>query len=224
MSSLIKDSPDNAHQRWELPSVEGNIMPSAEDIKMSRPPTMEEIEALHKQAYEEGFTLGRKEGRSRGYKEGIQRAEQETRQQIDTLQSVLKLLAEPLMQLDEDVQQSLTDMVVLIAKHLVRRELKTNEGEIIGVVRRVMGYLPVSARHPRIHLNPEDLELVKNALSIGDKEESWHLESDPLISRGGCLVETESSFIDATVEARLAAQVSQMLGGERQSDQGERNT
>lgn len=218
MSSLIKNSKEHDLKRWALPSVQGDIMPSVDAAITSRPPTAEEIENIHKQAYDEGFNLGRKEGRALGYKQSQQRVEQEHQQRTETLKGILNHLAEPLSQLDDEVEKTIIDMVALLAKHLVRRELKTNEGEIIGVVRHVMGHLPISARHPRIHLNPEDLELVKKALAIGDEEESWRLEPDPLISRGGCLVESQSSFIDATVEARLAAQVSQMFGGERQSD------
>ena len=219
MTSLIKDVKDSDLKRWTLPSVEGDIMPSVDAAITSRPPTADEIEKLHKQAYDEGFILGRKEGRALGYKESQKRVEQEHQERTDTLRNILNLLADPLSQLDDEVEKTITDMVALLAKHLVRRELKTNEGEIIGVVRHVMGHLPISTRHPRIHLHPDDLELVRNALAIGDEEESWKLEPDPLINRGGCLVESQSSFIDATVEARLAAQISQMFGSERQSDQ-----
>jgi len=223
MSSLIKNSKENDLKRWNPPSVQGDIMPSVDAAITSRPPTADEIEQLQKQAYQEGFNLGRKEGRSAGYKESQQRVELEHQERTETLKSILNLLADPLSKLDDEVEKTITDMVALLAKHLVRRELKTNEGEIIGVVRHVMGHLPISTRHPRIHLHPDDLELVKNALAIGDEEESWRLEPDPLVSRGGCLVESQSSFIDATVEGRLAAQISQMFGGERQSDQGEQD-
>jgi flagellar assembly protein FliH len=218
MSILIKETDHSNTQRWELPSVEGDILPSSTVNKPKRPPTAEELEAIHKEAYEEGFNLGRKEGRTIGHKEGFELASREMQTRIDTLSGIINVLSEPLRQVDEEVEKSLTEMVHLIAKHLIRRELKTNEGEIIGVVRHVMSHLPISARNPRIHLNPEDIDLVKNALSIDDDKATWRLEADPLINRGGCLVETESSFIDATVEARIAAEVSQMLGGERQND------
>lgn len=218
MSAIIKNSETANLQRWELPAVEGVILESDHGKKPDRPPTAEELEAMQQAAYEEGFTLGRKEGHAIGKKEAYEEARIQLDAQAATLTSVLNTLSEPLKQVDEEVEQSLADMVGLIAKHLVRRELKTNPGEIIGVVRHVMGHLPLSARHPRIHLNPEDVDLVKNALSLDDEKATWRLEADPLITRGGCLVETHSSFIDATVEARLAAEISQMLGGERQGD------
>ena len=58
------------------------------------------------------------------------------------------------------------------------------------------------------------------SLSIDTDGISWRVEADPLISRGGCIVETETSRIDATVESRIAAIASKMFGGERESDRG----
>ncbi len=179
-------------------------------------PTAETIAAIHQQAYDEGFSLGRKEGRQQAYKEG--RAASEGR--IQQLEQLLELLSHPLKIMDEEVEHALVDLVGLIARHMVRRELKTSPGEIVAVVKEAMSLLPVGSRHPRIHLHPDDLELVKEALGLGEQERSWRLEADPLISRGGCKVETATSYIDATVEARLHAIIAKMLGGAREGDRG----
>ena len=109
-------------------------------------------------------------------------------------------------------------LAVLIARHLVRRELKANPGEIVGVVRETMRHLPIAPRAARIRLHPEDVELVQNAFALRDDTKIWRLEPDPLVTRGGCVVETDSSRIDASVESRLAAIASRMLGGEREGD------
>jgi flagellar assembly protein FliH len=42
--------------------------------------------------------------------------------------------------------------------------------------------------------------------------------ADPLQTRGGCRVLTDTSQIDASVEARLNAVIAHVLGGERSSD------
>jgi flagellar assembly protein FliH len=100
----------------------------------------------------------------------------------------------------------------------VRRELKTDPGEVVGVVRETMRHLPIAPRAARIRLHPDDVELVQSAFALRDDSKTWRLEPDPLITRGGCVVETDTSRIDATVESRLAAIASRMLGGERESD------
>ncbi|MDD2760058.1 MAG: FliH/SctL family protein [Methylomonas sp.] len=44
------------------------------------------------------------------------------------------------------------------------------------------------------------------------------MQDNPLITRGGCTVETEVSTVDATLEKRLSEVIALMLGDERQQD------
>ncbi|MGE3771429.1 MAG: flagellar assembly protein FliH [Gammaproteobacteria bacterium] len=197
------------------PIVEGPIA-GEEYAPALKVPTAEELEALQRAAHEEGFREGFADGRRRGYASG----EAAVKAQLDALKGIVLQLAEPLEKLDEAVVQAVSDLAVLIARHLVRRELKANPGEVVGVVRETMRHLPIAPRAARIRLHPEDAELVQTAFALGDDERSWRLEPDPLITRGGCIVETDASRIDASVESRLAAIASKMLGGERESDRG----
>ncbi|MDH5592757.1 MAG: flagellar assembly protein FliH, partial [Gammaproteobacteria bacterium] len=59
---------------------------------------------------------------------------------------------------------------------------------------------------------------VKKGLSLDDDGASWQWVEDPLLTRGGCRLETADTLIDATVEARLESVVNKMLGGERSDD------
>jgi flagellar assembly protein FliH len=227
-SRILSQSDTDLCKPWELPGVQGTIVEEdGVDVSVALP-TAQEIEAINREAYEEGFAMGRKEGRAQGQKE--MREELDRRQaeiegqlhalkdQAKRLEDFLDLLAEPLQRLDESVESSIADLAVLLARHLVRRELRTHRGEVVAVVREALAHLPAASRHPRLRLHPEDLDLVRTALGLGDEEKTWRIEADPLISRGGCLVETETSFIDATVEARLNALIARMLGGERRGD------
>jgi len=206
-----------AYQEWQAPYVQGPITNQSDSSP--KPPTAKEMQSLQREAYDEGFGLGRKEGRSRGYKEGSERAHAALEEKIRLFEHLLDTLSEPLRQLDEQLEQSIVKLATLIAHHLVRRELKTESGEIVAVVREAVTALPISARHPRIYLHPEDIDIVCHALSLGDEEKSWRIEEDLLLTRGDCRVETESSYIDASVEARLSAIAAKMLGGERDSDE-----
>jgi len=207
-----------ACRAWALPDVDGEIVAT---FGRERPPggaSARPADVTRHPAWEEGFALGRREGRARGFAEGREQAAHQLAEDRTRLHALFDALAEPLADLDAEVERSVAELAVLIARNLVRRELRSDPGEVVGVVREALGHLPVSARNPRIHLNPEDVELVRGALAGDHGETAWRLEGDPLITRGGCLVETSSSFIDATVEARLAAIVARAFGGERSSD------
>ncbi len=194
--------------------VEGAIV--GEEGDRGRMPTAREVAALHEQAYQEGFASGREDG----YAEGQRAAAADIAARSAALDGIVRDLAQPLATLDEELVESVAELALLIARHLVRRELRAAPGEVVGVVRETLRHLPVAGRATTVRLNPEDVEIVRGALSLGEEIGTWRLEPDPLIARGGCIVETESSRIDASVESRLAAIASRMFGGERESDRG----
>jgi flagellar assembly protein FliH len=214
---IISANEASDYVEWQEPHVEGKI--ASENSDGIRPPTANQMRALHKDAYDEGFTMGRKEGRSKGYTEGRQEAEAESKQLFQKLEALFNSLAEPVSLLDDELEASIAELTLSIARQLVRREIKIEPGEIVAVVREAVRALPISARNPTIYLHPEDIQLVRNALSLGDDEKSYRLEEDLLLTRGDCRVETESSFIDASIEARISAIAANMLGDERKHDE-----
>ncbi|MGR9092032.1 MAG: flagellar assembly protein FliH [Gammaproteobacteria bacterium] len=198
---------------FDLPLMEGMVVTDTGSVSTVRAPTAQSLEALHQQAYDEGHALGYAEGRESGAGEIAEK--------VAVLAELIDTLAEPLRTLDGEVVGSTAELAILIAKHLVRRELKIDPGEIVAVVRDTMQHLPVATRNPRIRMHPDDIDIVESALVIGEESRSWRMQPDPLVTRGGCIVETDASRIDASVESRLAAIVSKMFGGEREGDRAE---
>jgi flagellar assembly protein FliH len=105
-----------------------------------------------------------------------------------------------------------------LARQIVRRELKTDPTQIIGIIREAIAALPVAARDVRVHLHPEDAAVVRENLSPTENESAWTLVEDPVMARGGCQVTTASSRIDARLETRLTSILSELLGTERVGD------
>lgn len=205
MSKFVTpDQPEN-YERWELPDVDD------ETATYSRLMTASQIEKIQKQAYDEGF----EQGRAQGYKAG----EAQLRQELNQLRSILNLLSQPLADLDEQVVQQLVGLSTVIAGQVIRRELRTDPGQVIGVVRECIKSLPIAARKVYIYLHPDDAELVRAAFSLDDgMEHSWKIIDDPVLTRGGCRVEAEHSKIDASVEQQLNRVIANLLGGERGND------
>ena len=88
----------------------------------------------------------------------------------------------------------------------------------MGVVREALAILPVASSNVQLILHPEDAELVREIYSLSETELGWRIIEDPVLARGGCKVVTDTSQIDATLESRLAALISPLLGGERSGD------
>lgn len=203
MSKIIRGDELADCQAWHVPEVQA-------DGEHGKPLTARQIEEIHEQARNEGFQQGRQEGRDAGLKEFVDR--------IQMVERIVHSLDKPFEELDESVEQQLTQLAMLVARQLVRRELKTDPEQVIGVVREALAVLPVAARNVRLALNPEDAELVREALSMGSDSQAIQIVDDPVQVRGGCKVLTDTSHIDASVEARLNAVIAGVLGGQRKDD------
>ncbi len=208
--SLTAEKDTSAYERWELPVV-------GEGQSRAGPVTAAEIESIQKQAYVEGHENGYRDGHAEGRGAG----ESEVRQQAAELQTLIQTLDTPFADLDEQVIEQTAQLAMAVARQIIRRELHTDPGQVVAVVRDALKALPVMARHIRVFLHPDDAVLVRDALSLQDKDDdsqTWKVIEEPLLSRGGCKITSENSTIDASVEMRLQRVITEIMGGERARD------
>lgn len=207
MSRIIRGEEASDCQAWRLPEVQSGA------ASRNRPVTARQLEEIQQQARQEGFQQGLQEGRDSGREELLN--------SIRCLEQILKTLDKPLEELDDSVEQQLAQLAMLVARQLVRRELKTDPEQVVGIVREALALLPVAARDVQLALNPEDAGIVRDALSLHEGEQAIRIVEDPVQSRGGCRVVTRTSQIDATIETRLNSVIAGVLGGQRHSDSPE---
>lgn len=193
-------------ERWQLPEVG----PAGAGRPRVAPATVRHLEGLEAQAREEGF--------ARGLAEGRKAAEEELAGKVRVLNGLLDALAGPLHDVDAQVESELAQLAMAVARQLVRREIQTSPAEVIGAVREALLALPAHARKIKVSVHPEDAALIRAHLGLGEGEHAWDLVEDAMIARGGCLVLSEHSRVDARVESRLSAIVAAVLGGERADD------
>lgn len=216
-TKIIREGADE-YQRWEAPHVERSQ--SSGDSLLSLM-TAEQLAGIQdvafKEAQEQGYAQGYKQGMEKAQKEMAQK-NQDLQKRVQQFEQLLRALSLPFEQLDERVEHELLALAVAIARQIVRREIKTDPGQIVAVVREVVAMLPGTTRHPHIFLHPEDAAFVRHAFSLSGDHENWKLVDDPTLMRGDCRVVTDNSRVDATLENRLAAIVAHTLGGEREED------
>jgi len=203
------------------PWVPPIIQQTSEEIELTEAPpapTAAELEAIYEAARAEGHASGHAQGLAQGEREAREAGDARQRAIALQLIAVLEMAGRPLEAIDAEVENALVDLAICIARQIIRRELRTSPGEVVAVVREALGQLPMATRERKLYLHPEDILMVRQALGLADSEHGWQLEADPLLTRGGCLIETETSYIDASVESRIAAVVRDLLGGEREED------
>jgi flagellar assembly protein FliH len=201
--------------RWDLPSVSGR------SVQARRPgKTVAEIEEVERRAYEEAFEQGREAGLAAARAESQQSLNQ-LKTQVSKLESVLATLGQPLQQMNAEVEQQLMTLALTIARQLVRRELKTDPAQVIAIIRETVSLLPAAARDVRVHLHPDDASVVRERLAAPTADRAWTIVEDPVLTRGGCKVTTDTALIDARIETRLNEVISAMLGDERSNDRAD---
>lgn len=205
MSRIIPAAEVGSVATWGPPTVEGAS--PARRGSGGGPVTAGVLADLQAEAYREAFQQGLREGTAAG--------REQVRAQVERLDQLLTDLARPFDEVDETVQAELVSLAMALARQIVRRELRQDPTQIIGVVREAMGQLPVAARDVRVQLHPEDAAIVREHLAPAANERAWSLVEDPMMMRGGCQVVSASSRIDVRLEKRLGALLSELMGSER---------
>lgn len=195
--------------RWDLPSVSGK------SVQARRPgPTVGELEDIERKAYDEAYAAGREAGLASARAE-TQKSVDQLKAQVARMSGVFDKLSKPLEEMDAQVEQQLVNLSLTIARHLIRRELKTDPAQVIAIIRETVGLLPAAARDVRVHLHPEDAAVVRERLAAPAADRAWNIVEDPVMTRGGCRVTTETAQIDARLETRIGTVLSALLGDER---------
>jgi len=213
MSEILAREELDRVDRWQAPDVTSAEQP-ARPVKEQRRPSVysaRALEELQRQAWNEAWT----EGRAAGWHAG----EAEVQARGQALQALIAAMERPLEAVDEEVESELAELAVAMARQIIRRELRTEPGHVIGAVREALGELPSNSRQVRVHLHPDDAQLVRQTLSNPAGETSWEIREDPMLERGSCRVISATASVDGTLESRLGVVAARVLGGHRQEDE-----
>lgn len=231
-SELIRAKDISGFDRWSLPSFDPQVesppepepepepapaedMAQVEEVAVEdvKPLTLDELEAIRQDAYNEGFATGEKDGFHAGQLKAKQEAEVALAAKVASLEQVMGHLLEPIAEQDQELEQALVNLVSQVARQVIQRELVSDSSQIRHVLREALKLLPMGASNVRIQVNPQDFEVIK---ALRERhEESWRILEDESLLPGGCRVESESSRIDASVETRMAQALKQLFEQQR---------
>lgn len=213
-SDLIRARDVGGFDVWSLPSFDPHVpepepepeeeLPEMEEVPLEevQPLTLEEVESIRQEAYNEGFAVGEKEGFHSTTLKVRQEADVALTAKLRALESLMLNLFDPIAEQDTQIEKSLVGLVQHIAKQVIQRELAIDSTQIEQVMREALKLLPLGVGNVRLYINPQDFELVK---ALRERhEETWRIVEDATLLPGGCRVETEHSRIDATVETRIS--------------------
>lgn len=165
-------------------------------------PTAEERAAQHQAQLAEARQMGYKDG----YRDGLVALEnfkQSYAAQVTAqVAAVAAAFRAQLDAMEQQLARGLSQVAIEIARQAVRSELGTRPQLIEAVAQEALNSLVHSARHIRVHLHPDDHQLLTTQGQLDLDARDARLLSDPAITRGGCVVESDIGVIDASIEAR----------------------
>ncbi len=192
--------------RWQAPPITGTAARETSGGG-TQPLTAQRLAQIEDEARREGYRAGLEEGRQAGA--------HELAHQGRRLERLMATIDPRSNVLDDALLDQLGELVLVIARQLIRRELKREPGEIVQVIREALTVLPVSDAAIRLYLHPDDAALVRSVLRPDGMERPLHIQEELTMTPGGARIETETSLVDATVEARINAIAARILGDER---------
>jgi flagellar assembly protein FliH len=181
----MTSSEDRAAARWEPPALaQVTNAPAA-----GRPPAADEdLEQLRQQARDAGFAEGVAAGRAQ-----MEAAASE-------LSSLLEALAHPFQNTDAALLRTLLELVERAVTAILQGEFES-PANLEAVLRDALSVLDDAAADIELQLNPADVPLFE-AVAL---PANIRLQADAGVARGGLLLRSGASSVDATVSARLDA-------------------
>ncbi|QFU23488.1 flagellar assembly protein FliH [Shewanella eurypsychrophilus] len=199
---------------------------NVEETQSYLPPTLAEIEAIREQAEQEGLEQGKdqgyksglesgrleglKQGHEEGTKQGLEQGYVEGLEQaknlLEKFESILTQFEKPLELLDTEIEQELVALTIKLTRAVVGHEIKTHPEHILAALRQGVDSLPIKEQGVSIRLHPDDFLLVQELYSVNQLEKNqWQLESDPSLSAGDCIINSQRSSVDMRLEQRLTS-------------------
>ncbi|WP_285427956.1 flagellar assembly protein FliH [Pseudomonas sp. lyk4-R2A-8] len=221
-SDLIRARDVGGFDIWSLPSFDPHVpepepepveeLPvEMEEVPLEevQPLTLEELESIRQEAYNEGFAAGEKDGFRSTTLKVRQEADAALAVKLASLERLMGSLFDPIAEQDTQLEKAMVRLLEHIARQVIQRELALDSSQIESVMREALKLLPLGVGNVRLYINPQDFEQVK---ALRERhEETWRIVEDAALQPGGCRVETEHSRIDATVETRISQIMAKLL-------------
>lgn len=182
-----------------------------------------EPEPVDSVSVEHDCALLQQESYEAGYAKGFEDGQGQLRAQVEAeLAHALNLATQAglaRLRALEEMEQTVVALALAVAKKVIGREATVDKALIVQQVQRVIAYLGQSLRMT-IRVNPDDAPCLES-LRVANQENvpiAIEIQRDPDMERGGCLIETQSLVVDATIERQLAVIHERLLSPEPEGD------
>ena len=144
-STETQDNEVTAEPDIEAAAVEPEVRVEEIVVDDVKPLTLEDVEAVRQDAWNEGFSTGEKDGFHAGQLKAANEAQAVLADKVQTLEHIMREFFEPIASQDQQLEDSMLDMIMHISRPVIQRELKTDSSQIKQVVREALKLLPMGS-------------------------------------------------------------------------------
>ncbi|GAA6143253.1 flagellar assembly protein FliH [Hydrogenophaga sp. 5NK40-0174] len=194
---------------WSFGAVDGSDIP---------PPVDKEAEIAAERAIQDRIDHAVREARQQAYAEGHEQGRQlgakETREALEAtirktaeqagvrMAQLLHNVTDQLRRAEDGMAHQMLELACEIARQVLRQELSMDKKAVHLVTIEALSQLIDDGLPASVRMNPVDHALMKGALEENLSKHPIELIADPSITPGGCMVESPSTSVDATLEKR----------------------
>jgi flagellar assembly protein FliH len=162
----------------------------------------------------------RAQGYAEGHEKGLRDGLDDTTAAAQAFTEALRGVNELQAQIAQQVERDAVELALALSAKILAGALELEPERVLDVVRGALRRV-AQRRHVTVLVNPDDLELVGNALAelqLQAGTERCDIQADRRVHRGGALVRTTEGEVDATVETQLQ-RAHELLLGELRADE-----
>lgn len=160
------------------------------------------LQDAREQAYAEGFAHGHDAG-SQEVRDALEASVRKTAEETAVrMAQLLHNTKEHLRRSEEQISRHILELACDLARQVVRQELRSNTQHLRPVIAEALSQLVDDGLPATVRMHPGDLALMKGALQETLASPTPEFVADTSISAGGCLIESASMAVDATIEKR----------------------
>lgn len=207
-SPVIPKEKLSAYQRWELNAFDA---PAGDRRATARPETAakaatkaaadaEKVRHIHQHAYEAGRADGLREGAAKASAEALQ------------LQALLTAVEQQSHEINQRIAHDVLELALEVARQMVRQALTVHPELIVMLIHDALTRTVQSPAGATMALNPADAAIVRAQIGGELAAAGWRIVEDAKLQRGGAMLQTAATEIDATMGTRwrrLAATLGQ---------------
>jgi flagellar assembly protein FliH len=192
-NTVIPKEKLTAYQRWELHSfdqLDDQAQTQVRNPARAADETATNTRNVHQMAYEAG--------RADGLREAAAKAAAESKSFAALIESLRRQNIETTHALADEV----LGVALAIAQQMVDQSLAARPEGVVAVVQDALSRVLQPAAQATLSLNPADAALVQSHLAETLAAGGWRIIEDAGMARGGCMLRTLASELDATLATR----------------------